>query len=103
MGIGFSKCRFSSTNRLSPGPWLNAWSCSGHSPPLSQTGQSSGWLARRSSSTPSCIRFTVGDWVSIFMSGATVAMQLTVTAGPRPVSHSTRHMRHLPTELIRSW
>ena len=24
-------------------------------------------------------------------------------AGPRPVSMSTRHMRHIATELIRSW
>ena len=58
IGIGFSKWRFSSRYRLSPGPWLNAWSCSGHSPPLSQTGQSSGWLASSSSSTPSWARFT---------------------------------------------
>ena len=42
MAIGFSKWRFSSMNRLSPGPWASVWSCSGHSPPLSQTGQSSG-------------------------------------------------------------
>jgi hypothetical protein len=60
MGIGFSKCRFSSMKRLSPGPWLNAWSWRGHSPPLSHTGQSSGWLARRNSSTPSCAFLTVG-------------------------------------------
>ena len=37
------------------------------------------------------------------MSGATGTMHDTVTAGPRPESHSTKHMRHLPTEVIRSW
>ena len=32
------------------GPQRNVRSCSGHSPPLSQTGQSSGWLTRMNSS-----------------------------------------------------
>ena len=44
IGIGFSKWRFSSTKRDSPGPNASVWSCSGHSPPRSHTGQSSGWL-----------------------------------------------------------
>ena len=33
--------------RLSPGPYAMVWSCSGHSPPLSHTGQSSGWLSEQ--------------------------------------------------------
>ncbi len=59
--IGFSQCRFSSTKRDSPGPNASVWSCSGHSPPRSHTGQSSGWLMRRNSRTPSWIFFTVSD------------------------------------------
>ena len=60
IGIGFSKWRFSSTKRDSPGPNASVWSCSGHSPPRSHTGQSSGWLMSRNSSTPSCAVFTFG-------------------------------------------
>ena len=63
IGIGFSKCRFSSTKRDSPGPNASVWSCSGHSPPRSHTGQSSGWLISRNSRTPSCTVFTLGDCV----------------------------------------
>src|SRR5215207_6668709 len=33
-------------------------SCSGHSPPLSQTGQSSGWLISRNSTTARCATCT---------------------------------------------
>jgi hypothetical protein len=56
--MGFSQCRFSSTKRDSPGPNDNVWSCNGHSPPRSHTGQSSGWLMSRNSSMPSWIFFT---------------------------------------------
>jgi hypothetical protein len=35
------------------------------------------------------------------MSGATVTMHVGVSCGPRPLSTSTRHIRHIPTELIR--
>src|ERR1039458_5652513 len=63
IGIGFSKCRFSSTNRVSPGPWARVWSCRGHSPPLSHTGQSSGWLINRNSSTPSWAFLTLSESV----------------------------------------
>ena len=51
---GFRYVRLASTYRLSPGPYASAWSCRGHSPPRSQTGQSSGWLISRNSSTDSC-------------------------------------------------
>ena len=50
---------------------------------------------------PSWARFVVADSVSTFMSGATVTMHVGVSCGPRPLSTSTRHMRHMPTELIR--
>ncbi len=52
MLIGFGKVRLTSVNRLSAYPWLIAWFCSGHSPPLSQIGQSSGWLISRNSMFP---------------------------------------------------
>ena len=53
IGIGFSKCLLSSTNLDSPGPYAIVWSCNGHSPALSQTGQSKGWLISKNSKTPS--------------------------------------------------
>ena len=43
------------------------------------------------------------DSVSTFMSGATGIMQLGWSAGPRPVSISTMHMRHMPTGFMRGW
>ena len=57
--IGLAKVRFVSSKRVSPWPLLIAWFCSGHSPPLSQTGQSSGWLISSSSITP--LLCLVGD------------------------------------------
>ncbi|SHU20360.1 Uncharacterised protein [Mycobacteroides abscessus subsp. abscessus] len=41
-GIGLGKVRLASVNRVSARPVDIAWFCSGHSPPLSQTGQSKG-------------------------------------------------------------
>ncbi len=49
---GLGNVRLVPVNRDSPRPWVIAWFCSGHSPPLSQTGQSSGWLISRNSMTP---------------------------------------------------
>ena len=49
---------------------LMVWSWSGHSPPLSHTGQSSGWLISRNSSTPSWAFFTRSLSVSTFMPSA---------------------------------
>ncbi len=53
--------------------------------------------------TPSCACFVVGDSVSTFMPGATCTMHVGVSCGPRPLSTSQRHMRHMPTGLIRLW
>ena len=58
---------------------------------------------RRNSSTPSWAFFTRGPYVSTFMPSATLVMHDTASAGPRPVSTSTRHMRHMPTDSMRSW
>ncbi len=103
IGIGFSRWRFSSTKRLSPGPYDIVWSWRGHSPPLSQTGQSSGWLTSRNSRTPSWAFFDTGDSVSTLMPSVHSIMHEGCSAGPRPVSISTRHMRHMPTGFMRWW
>ena len=79
------------------------WSCRGHSPPLSHTGQSSGWLINRNSSTPSWALVVTSEVVSTFMPGVHSIMQLGSSAGPRPVSISTMHMRHMPTGSRRGW
>ncbi len=51
IGIGFSNVRFGKCMRVFDGPQRNVRSWSGHSPPLSQSGQSSGWFRRMNSST----------------------------------------------------
>jgi hypothetical protein len=62
--------------------------------------QSSGWLMRRNSSTPSCTDFTASDLVRTTMPSVTgVAHEICI---PRMPSTSTRHMRHIPTGFIRS-
>ena len=67
---GLGKCSLGSRLRVCPGPYEKVRSCSGHSPPLSHTGQSSGWLASKSSSTPSWACFTSSVVVFTTMSGA---------------------------------
>ena len=103
MAMGFSKWRFSSMNRLSPGPYASVWSWSGHSPPLSHTGQSSGWLASRNSSTPSWAFLTRSLAVSTTMPSVTSTKQAGVSVAPRGPTTSTRHMRHMPTGSMRGW
>ena len=53
--------------------------------------------------TPSWARLAAGDSVSTIMSGTTLTMHDGCNIGPRPVSMSTRHIRHIPTGFIRSW
>ena len=74
MLIGFGKVRLTSSKRDSARPLLIAWFCSGHSPPLSQTGQSSGWLMSSSSMTPCCALSATGEvsWVLTTMPSETV-------------------------------
>ena len=95
-GIGLSKVIFGNVIRVEPGPYRNVRSCSGHSPPLSQTGQSSGWLTRMNSSVPrwpeaarsdvAAVRTTIPSW-------ATSVQPAWSFGSP---STSTRHMRHAP-------
>ena len=93
--IGFGKLRLSSTNRLRPGPQPYEMSCSGHSPPLSQTGQSSGWLTSRNSTTAFWACFTRSVWVWTTIPSLTGVEQEVWSFGMP--STSTMHMRHAPT------
>ena len=65
IGTGLGKVRLCPSKRMSARPVDIAWFCSGHSPPLSQTGQSSGWLISSSSITPRCAFSATGEvsWV----------------------------------------
>ena len=60
IATGFGNVRLISWKRDSARPLLIAWFCSGHSPPLSQIGQSSGWLISSSSITPCCALSATG-------------------------------------------
>src|SRR5215218_667371 len=87
-----------------------AWSCRSHSPPWSQIGQSSGWLIKRNSITPSRAFFTIGDLVSRTLgepslfgirSRTAIAQEACGLGGPPTTS--IRHMRQLPAIESRSW
>ena len=109
MAIGFGNVRLTSVNRLSAYPWLSAWFCSGHSPPLSQMGQSSGWLISRNSRFPCWALSATGEvsWVLTIMPGATSSVQEACGFGigrPLPPSGtSTRHCRQAPTGSSSGW
>lgn len=77
------------------------WSCRSHSPPWSQIGQSSGWLASKNSITPSRAFLTMGELVKIFIPGAAGIAHAATGFGA--FSISTRHMRQLPATDRRSW
>jgi hypothetical protein len=72
-------------------------SWSGHSPPLSQTGQSSGWLISRNSTTAFWAFFTRSDWVTTTIPSLTGVEQAVWSFGIPSIS--TRHIRHAPTGL----
>ena len=97
MLIGFGKVRLTSSNRVSARPLDIAWFCNGHSPPLSHTGQSSGWLMSSSSMTPCCALSAASEvyWVRTTMSGVTVVVHDAM--GLRWPSTSTRHCLQAPT------
>ncbi len=96
-GMGLSTVCFAKDIRVLPGPKRNVRSCSGHSPPLSQTGQSSGWLTRMNSSVASWPSAAFADvaLVEITMPGATVSVHAACSFGTPSIS--TRHMRQAPT------
>ncbi len=94
---GFSKWRLGSIIRLRPRPQPNVMSWSGHSPPLSHTGQSSGWLTSRNSTTEFWAWRTRSVWVWTTMPSLT-GVEHDVWSFGMP-SISTRHIRHAPTGL----
>src|SRR5215204_4197677 len=109
IAIGFGYVRLTSRKRESARPLVSAWFCSGHSPPLSQIGQSSGWLTSSSSIVPCwALSATAEDsWVFTTMPSATVVVQ---EAGrlrhPRPLPASvtsTRHCRQAPMGSSSGW
>ncbi len=75
--MGLGNVRLTSVKRVSPWPCVIDWFCSGHSPPLSHTGQSSGWLISRNSMLPRCAFSATGDvtWVLTTMPAATSIVQ----------------------------
>ncbi len=106
-GIGLGNVRFFSTNRESARPCASAWFCSGHSPPLSQIGQSSGWLMSSSSITPCWALSATGEvrCVLTTMPSATVMVQEAcgLGIGRPPISTSTRHWRQAPAGSSSGW
>src|SRR5665811_676215 len=77
IAIGLGKVRLTSWKRETALPVLIAWFCSGHSPPLSQTGQSSGWLISNSSMMPRCAFSATAEvtWVRTTMPSVQVVVQ----------------------------
>ncbi len=92
---------FGTLKRLMSGPYLNVLSCSGHSPPLSHTGQSSGWLSSKNSMTP--CRKCLMSGVSVSTTIPSVAFIVHAVTGLRCPSTSTRHMRQTPTGSSLWW
>ena len=92
---GLTKWRLGSTKREIPEPHPKVMSCSGHSPPLSHTGQSSGWLMSRNSTTERWAVFTRSVCVYTTIPSLTAVEQPVCSLGMPSIS--TRHMRHAPT------
>ena len=96
IATGLAKVRLSSANLVSPWPLDMAWFCSGHSPPLSHIGQSSGWLMSSSSITPRCAFSATAEvsWVCTTMPSVHAVVH--EASGLRWPSTSTRHWRQAP-------
>ncbi len=110
--IGLGNVRLTSTNRESARPLLIAWFCRGHSPPLSQTGQSSGWFMSSSSMTPCCALSATAEVCCVLttMPGATVMVHEACGFGMgrtlpsrSGMATSTRHWRHAPAGARSGW
>ena len=85
--------RLRSSKREDALPNPSARSCSSHSPPWSQIGQSSGWLISRNSIVAFCAAIARAERVKIFMPSVTGVAQAGIGLGA--FSTSTRHMRQL--------
>jgi hypothetical protein len=97
MAIGLGYVRFTSWKRDSALPLLIVWFCSGHSPPLSQTGQSSGWLTRMNSSVAFCPSAALGEEAAVRTTIPSCAVSVQPACNFGSPSTSTRHMRQAPT------
>ena len=97
IGIGFSNVRFSNSIRVLPGPQRNVRSWSGHSPPLSQTGQSSGWLTRMNSSVASWPSAALAEVCAVRTTIPSCAVIVQTAWSFGMPSTSQRHMRQAPT------
>src|SRR3954451_8109637 len=80
-----------------------AWFCSGHSPPLSQVGQSSGGLASSSSITPPCALAATGEVSCVLTTMPSATAWVQEATGLRWPSTSTRHCRHAPAGASSGW
>ena len=96
IGTGLGNWRFSSRKRDSPCPLASAWFCSGHSPPLSHIGQSSGWLTSSSSITPRCAFSATAEVSWVLTTMPSVQTVVHEASGLRWPSMSTRHCRQAP-------
>ena len=103
IATGLSNSRFSSRNRLSPRPLDMAWFCSGHSPPLSHMGQSSGWLISSSSITPCCALSATAEVSWVLTTIPSVHTVVHEASGLRWPSISTRHWRQAPIGSSSGW
>ena len=97
----FWNTRLTSMNRLVVGVYSCEKSCRSQRPPWSQTGQSSGWLARINSSTDLCAWVTTGVAVRTTMPSATGVLQEVCNFGV--FSISTKHMRQLASHFSLGW
>ncbi len=75
--IGLGNLRFGPSNLDSPWPVDMAWFWSGHSPPLSHIGQSSGWLTSSNSIIPRWAFSATGEvsWVRTTIPLVTAVVQ----------------------------
>ena len=103
IATGLANSRLSSRNRVSPRPLDMAWFCSGHSPPLSHIGQSSGWLISSSSITPCCALSATADVSCVLTTIPSVQTVVHEASGLRWPSMSTRHCRQAPIGSSSGW
>lgn len=103
IGTGFSNVRFLPSKRDSGSPTCIAWFCSGHSPPLSQTGQSSGWLISSSSMTPRWAFSATGEVSCDLTTMPSVQVMVQEAIGLRWPSTSTMHWRQAPAGSSSGW
>src|SRR5919107_1814525 len=91
---GLTKWRLGSMNRDRPPPQPNELSCSGHSPPLPHTGQSSGWLTSRNSTTAFWACFTRSEVVVTTIPSRTRLLHVLLELGAEVLQHRGHRHRH---------